>query len=297
LLPVIIAIVGLQVILGFVIDVKGIAMIGGILVILTCVLIDGRIPKVWLAAAVAFVIFGFPIFQAYRTEVHGNRGTARTTVVENLAKALDTALSAKERVNTGKGRAQTFLERSSVRGSLQMIVVGVGNGVDLQHGYTLTPLLTAFLPRIIWSDKPEIPTGQIVNKVFHVSEVPDVYISPSHLGELYWNFGWPGAVLGMGLIGSLLGFISSRFNLAENRTVTALLVVMLTIKQLILGFEGAIAPDYVVWLRSMAAVGVLHLLFARVPISTESSPAARRTLRPDTAGRIANAGPFPNLLH
>ncbi len=296
LLPIVVAISIFQMFIGFVADIKGLAMLGMILVIVTSVLVDGRLPKGWFIAGVLFVIFAFPVFQAYRTEIHGDRGIARTTVVANFGKILQLTLAAKDKVNTGRYRAQTFLERSSVKGSTEIIVEKTGNGVDYQWGHTLSPILATFIPKIIWADKSDVPTGQLVNKKFHISDSDDVYISPSQLGDLYWNFGWFGVVIGMTLIGLICGWVGSRFNLAEFRTVTRVLVTVITIKQLILGFESAVSVIYVVWLRSLAGIGILHLIFARVP-------AASRLFRSSTsesAAGSANLHPrdrlFPNLL-
>jgi hypothetical protein len=289
------AIVLLQVGLGFVVDIKGMAMLGGILVVMTAILVDGRLPKAWLAAAVLFVIFVFPVFQAYRTVIHGDRGLARTTVVENIGNVLRLTIAAESKVTTGPDRAQTFLERSSVKGSTEMIVEKTGNGVEFQDGQTLTPLFATFVPKILWSNKPDVPTGQLVNKAFHVTDSDDVFISPSHLGELYWNFGWVGVVVGMTLIGAICGWVGGRFNLAEFRTVARILVTVVTIKQLIVGFEGTIASIYVVWLRSLAGIGLLHLVFARVPVVPGLSVA-------NTGSRGASAERsgerlFPNLMN
>ena len=308
LLPVVVTVVLLQVALGFVVDIKGMAMLGGILVIITCVLVTGRLPKTWLAAGVAFVIFVFPIFTAYRTAIHGDLGLARTAVIANFSKVLRLSIAAEDRVNTGHDRAQTFLERATVKGSTEMIVERTGNGVGFQAGHTLTPILTAFLPRILWSDKPDIPTGQLVNKEFHLSESTDVYISPSHLGELYWNFGWPGVLLGMASIGFICGYIGTRCNMSVAPTVTRLLVLVVTIKQLIVSFEGALGSSYVVWLRSLAAVAVLHVLFAQAAASWRQYP--QRKAAGGGAGSGITSGdaaaaeevsetnrrPFPNLL-
>jgi hypothetical protein len=296
LVPIIITVVVLQLFIGFVVDVKGLAMLGMILVIMTGVLVDGRIPKAWLAGFVLFVIFLFPFFQAYRTAIHGNSGLTRTAVVENFGKVLQITIAAKDKVNSGRDRAQTFLERSSVKGSTEIIVERTGNGVDFQRGYTLLPILATFMPKILWSDKLRVPTGQLVNKQFHITDSDDIYISPSHLGELYWNFGWSGVVFGMTVIGLICGWVGARFNPAEFRTVTRVLVTVITIKQLIVGFEGGISDIYVVWLRALAGIGILHLIFARVPVVS-------RLFRP------ANSGPdvvsaeqphgqrlFPNLL-
>jgi len=296
MLPLIIGIVILQVALGFVIDIKGLAMLAGVIVIVASVLIEGRLPKVWVAAAVAFIILGFPILQTYRATVRGDRGLTPAAVIQNFRKTLDIVLSAEKKVNQGPDRAQTFLERASLKGSVQMIVERTGNGVEFQHGYTLTPIVAAFVPHLIWAEKMDVPTGQLVNKAFHVSDSDNVYISPSHLGELYWNFGWPGVVLGMSIIGLTCGYIGARFNLRDFRTVTRLLVTVVTIRQLIWGFEGGIAAIYVVWIRSVAGIGVLHLLFARVRVSP------RWAQSPNSGAPASNAVPprsdrrYPNLL-
>jgi len=283
----VITIVVLQIFIGFVVDVKGIAMLGIILVIMTSVLVDGRLPKAWLAAGVMFVVLIYPYFTAYRTAIHG-AGISRTAAIENFGAVLQKTIAAKDKVNTGRDRAQTFLERSNVKGSIEVIVERTGNGVAFQWGHTLSPILETFIPKIVWSDKLRIPTGQLFNKQFHLFDSDDVYISPSHLGELYWNFGWPGVVLGMGLIGSLCGWVGARFNPAEFRTVTRVLVTVITIKQLIVVFESAIADGYVVWLRSLAGIGMLHLVFARVPVVSGSEPSS--------ADQPRGERPFPNLL-
>jgi len=292
----VLGIVMLQVVLGFIGELKGLAMLGGILVIATVVLIENRVPKLWLSLAIVYAMFVFPIFQAYRAEVSHNRGIARTTVVADLGRALELSLAAEHRVYSGRERAQTFLERVSLLGSVQMIVEKTGISVPYQHGYTLTPILATFVPKVVWSDKPDVPTGQLVNRSFHVTDSDDVFISPSHLGELYWNFGWWGVVLGMSIIGGILGLIGCAFNLAHGRTITRVLVTVVTIKQLIAGFESSIATIYVVWLRSLVGIGILHLIFARLPV-TNRLPARRRDSGGSApAGRDDTATVFHNLL-
>lgn len=297
LLPIVIGIVVLQVLLGFVVDIKGLAMVGGVMVIVTSVLIGGRLPKSWLAAFLIFVVFVFPVFQAYRTAIHGDLGLARTTVVENFGKVLEKTLAATEKVNSGRNRAQTALERYSLKDNTEIIVEKTGDSIAFQDGHTLSPLLATFVPKIVWSDKPDIPTGQVFNKAFHITDSDDVFISPSHLGELYWNFGWPGVLLGMAIIGLMCGWVGAGFNLAEFRTVTRILVTVVTIKQLILGFEGTIASIYVVWLRSLAGIGVLHLILARVPVASRligTTDAAGPVSSSPRASRVERL--FPNLM-
>jgi hypothetical protein len=295
----VIAAVVLQVILGFVINVKSEAMIAGILVIVTFVLLEGRLPWGWLLGAALYGLTVYPIFVAARAEIHGNRAIARTAILENLVNTVELAIQAESRVTQGKFREQNFLERTSVRGSIQMVVQKTGVDVEFEHGATMTPLLVTFIPKFIWSGKATVETGRLVNKVFHVTEAEysDTYISPSIPGELYWNFGWAGICIGMGAIGAAVGFLGQRFNLARTRTVTGLLVTVLTIKQVIVGLEGTFSPEYVVWFRSLAAVWLLHLLFARLPVGKWAGGSAAPVTA--DARAMVEATPlarFPNLL-
>lgn len=282
----------LQIFIGFVIDIKGVAMQGLILIIVSRVFLDGRIPKTWLAIGAIFVMLVYPYFTAYRTAIHGG-GVARTTVVENFGEILEKTIAAKDRVNSGRERAGTFLERSSVKSSVEIIVQRTGNGVEFQHGYTLTPILATFIPRIVWSEKQGVPTGQLFNKRFNLTDSDDISISPSILGELYWNFGWVGALIGMSIIGLICGWVGARFTLSDARTVTRILVTVITTKMLIVGFEGAIDDTYVTWLRLMAGIGLLHLIFARTPAQPHAPSHAQPT---EPLVKAQSERLFPNLL-
>jgi len=293
--PLLLGVVLFQLFFGFVIDFKSEALIGGVLVVLTNLLVNGRVPKAWVALMLAVVIIGFPLLQANRA-VRNEQGANSTTVSKNVEQTFTRVLEAKERVNSGSERAQTALERLTLKGDVDLIVRGTDNGVPFQYGHTLSPLITAFIPRLIWPAKPYVATGRILNEEFHLSEDPDTYISPSHLGELYWNFGWLGVVIGMSLIGLLLGTISRRFDLAEAGTITRLLVVVVTVRLLILAAEGEVATQYVSWMRSMLVIGFLHWTLARIPWVARGDGNEDRALDSDHASSPVPQPMFPNLL-
>jgi hypothetical protein len=103
-------------------------------------------------------------------------------------------------------------------------------------------------------------------------------------------------VLGMSLIGLICGWVGAGFNTAQYRTVTRVLVTVITVKQLIVGFESAVSDSYVVWLRSLAGIGMLHLAFARLPavsqwLQSTPSDGQSRSDEPLHQDRM-----FPNLL-
>jgi len=262
--PLLVGVVVFQLIYGFVIDFKTEALIGGVLVVLTNLLVHGRVPKAWVALMLVVMGVGFPVLQANRV-IRDERGENSTKASMDIPAAIERALAATDRTATGKERTQTALERLTTKGSVEIIVQGTGVTTPFQHGHTLIPLVETFIPRLVWADKPSIPTGQIMNREFHVSDALETYISPSHLGELYWNFGWAGVVIGMSMIGALFGWIGAKFDLSKAATVTRILVIVVTVREVILASEGELATHYVVWLRSLAGIGLLHVMFARMP--------------------------------
>lgn len=282
-----VAVVALQVVLGFISNTKGGAMLGGILVILTAYLVRGRLPKTWLLAGIVFITLAFPIFMAYRTVVVGEHGLTNAEAAQDLGGALQMAIAGQH--SAPGASATSFFERSSVKSAVEMIVDRTGIDVPYQHGYTLLPLLTSLVPRLLWPNKLDVQTGVLVNEQFHLEQAV-VYISPSHLGELYWNFGWPGALIGMGLIGILLGAVNRACDLSAGTSATRVLLMTVTIYQVGVRFEGSIASEYSVLARSLLVILILHWLFARRGLRNVAASA-------DSAEPMAPTADFlPNLM-
>jgi hypothetical protein len=218
--------------------------------------------------------------------------------LSNIWETLQKSISAQEKVQSGFGgaeyRVQSFWERASLKGSVELIVRRTGQDVPFQHGATLTPILSAFIPRIVWSEKESLPVGQIFNKDFNISVDKDTYISPSHLGEIYWNFGWPGTLLALPAIGLLLGFVGSRCAAYPQLSLTRMMVMFVTIFAFVVRAEGSIANEYVVWLRSLAVIGILHLVFSRKLAAAGLLPTADSNRK--AASESPRGIPFPNLM-
>jgi len=310
-LVLILIVVVAQIAVGFVSDIKAVAMLAGILVILARLLVDNRLPKGWMLGGALMLLFSFPLFQAYRADVSGARGLNHIQALMSLDKVLEVVLANREKVTERPGdeRSQTFFERASLKGNVELAFEHTGIDTPFREGDTLVGLLVAFIPRLIWPDKPDVAVGQLFNKEFFRAGDPDTYISPSHLGELYWNFGWPGILLGMTFIGTLLGCIAAKCNMAEAQSVTRLMVLLATVKYVCLGFEGSIAIAYIVWLRSLGAIALLHVVFARPRPAMDGGPSrepsrepskpSRHPSEPAFGRRTANADSpprFPNLM-
>jgi hypothetical protein len=297
-LTLIVAVVCAQAALGFVTDIKLQAMMGLALVIMTRFLVDNRPPKAWLAAGALFVVIAFPIFQAYRSEVTGARGLDKARAFAELDKVVDIVLAARDKAAEGRPgeRAQTFVERSSGKGNLEQLFAHVGNDVGYLGGRSLVAIPMAFVPRLLAPDKEDIALGQLFNKQVLKGQ-DDTYISVSHLGELYWNFAWPGVVAGMTLTGLLLGFVGTKFNLEHGTSLTRVLILLVTVQSLCMGFGGSMSVSYVTWMRSMAAVGLLHVIFARRRVVAVPDDSVGAGPQPDPvvplAGRSSGMLPLP----
>jgi hypothetical protein len=293
MIPVLFGVVIVQFIMGFIEDSKGDALIGMLIVMLTKLLVDARLPTRWLLAGMVFIAFAWPMMQANRT-VRNQNDWNRVDVEQHLGRTLVEVLAAKHDVMSGADRAQSFFERLSLKGSVEMIVDRTGRDVRYQNGYTLSPILSTFIPRLLWSAKPDVPTGRIMNREFQLGDQEETYISPSHIGELYWNFGWPGVLFGMSLFGLMLGFLGARLDLSTAVTLTRLLILVATLDLLVRGFESSIASQYVVWMRCLVAIGLLHAVLARIPVARTASSTAGPAEVP-AAGAGARPA-FANLM-
>jgi hypothetical protein len=298
--PMILTVTFIQVVLGFVADYKSEAILVGMLVIITKTYMSGRIPKAWVICGGLFIMLAFPVFQAQRLAVRGEQGRSAAEALSNIWETLQKSISAQAKVQSGFGgaeyRVQTFWERASLKASVELIVQKAGSDVPYQHGATLTPILTAFIPRIIWSEKESLPVGQIFNKDFNISVDTDTYISPSHIGEIYWNFGWLGTLLLLPATGFLLGIIGSRCAAYPLLSLTRMLIMFVTIFAFAVRAEGSIANEYVVWLRSMAAIGLLHMVFARRTASAGAAAPSGSVLKPVRSADSLGGARFQNIL-
>jgi hypothetical protein len=293
---VIIGLVVAQLGIGFVTDIRGQALLLPVLVVVALTLIDNKAPKAWLLGGLVGLVVLFPILSAYRAAVSGERGLSKEEALQNLSKVVDIVLAYRDTAggqdaHSGKS---AFFERMSIKENVERVFTSTGVDVPFQNGATLTAIPLAFIPRLILPERSDVLTGLLFNKTFYKGDI-NTNISPSGLGELYWNFGWPGLVVGSLILGALLGLVSAKCSLAEYASLTRMLVLLATAQYLCLGFEGGMSECYVLWLRSLGAIGILHLLFARVP-ARPSRDFGRLTLQPEPESPHALAGRFPNLM-
>ena len=84
-------------------------------------------------------------------------------------------------------------------------------------GESLFQILTSFIPRIIWTEKPSMSFGSKFGKTFNIITVENnnTSINISWFNEFYWNFKLKGIIFGSILIGFFIiciNYISNRLS-------------------------------------------------------------------------------------
>jgi hypothetical protein len=259
---------------GFLVSSKEIAFRGPVLLALGTFFLRDRIPVKELILGAVLAAATFSYFQDMRTLVV-RHGIQVGETVERLSERPQRAFGSDNQFSSRLDRGLEYLAgRGDLKGNVEMIVARTGVDVPYQEGYTLALLGYAFIPRFIAPDKPTSTTGLLVNKEFGVSAVSTVFISTSLNGDLYWNFGWTGLVAGMLLMGALMGGVNVLFDLSQRMTLPRFLVLMVTVYLIAVRFETNIALAFTLWLRTLALIGVLHLLMPKARESARgvSSP-------------------------
>ena len=86
-------------------------------------------------------------------------------------------------------------------GIASVIVRDCPTRVPFQGGWTIAQIFISYVPRLVWKNKPHMTSGGWVTEKF--AGGPGILSSTGStwVGEFWFNFGWPGIVIGMLLMG------------------------------------------------------------------------------------------------
>ncbi len=276
-------------ILGFLGDTKELAVRDPLIFLFSYVIIRERIPVVTTVIFVVLAGLAFNFFAAYRLELatrHETRASAFGQLDSKLNKIAGEDKPLSKRFSEGM---DYFADRITLKQNTEIIVAKVGRDMEFKEGYTLVPLLYAFIPRFIMPDKQDSTmTGRIFNRDFHISGSLDTYISIGAVGELYWNFGWTGSIVGMMLIGSILAVVACLGLGDKNSNLPRFLLLLLTVYLLILRSEAGLALVYTYWARTVVLLLLIHALIPKKQLRTTGLPAS---LKPNHAAPLKILAP------
>lgn len=153
----------------------------------------------WAVIVVVILIFViFPLINNYRSAFHEMAGY---TSVHRALSAWSRALSSfqeSQLVSTASNSIRSLMNRFVGLDSFSIIIANP----KYQRGRTLTLFFIAFIPRFLWSEKPVLDVGRKF-AVEYWNQPVNVQNSraPTAIGELYWNFGLIGVLIGMFILG------------------------------------------------------------------------------------------------
>ena len=176
---------------------------------------------------------------------------------------------------------ETFQTRLAMINSVAIVVRDVGRWEPYARGKTLfMPILTFFVPRVLWPDKPQTELGKDFGRRFRVTDFrnPDVFIGVTVPGELYWNFHLPGILIGMGLLGMGMRLIYRRYGESMRLDPIRRAMHILLLINIAHFAGGAIAPALVALIRTVIVLEGLRLIarhFGLIEVIDTGQTAAR----------------------
>jgi hypothetical protein len=247
-------------VLGFVGDTKELAFRAPILYLVSIPLLRERIPVKSLVLFVLIAGLAFNYFSAYRMDVHSSH-VSRMEALKNIGSKLERIEQQKKTLGKRLDEGlDYFVDRIYLKNYVEMVIARAGKDIEYLHGYTLKPLLYIFVPRLILPDKQGSgELGQLFNRKFSISDSPDTFIAISQLGELFWNFGWAGVILGMMVLGAIMGRLGAAFRLDSMLTAIKFLLLLTTIYVLVFRSESSIALSFTIWVRLTLLLLLMHL--------------------------------------
>lgn len=188
-----------------------------------------RIALRWVAAALALVIIIYPIAEFQRRVVlkENTQGIAYALMrpFETLSKLSRFATSWELGDYVSQGFKATS-RRSDGLGILSVILRDCPSRVPFQGGWTLGYIALSYVPRLVWVDKPDMTTGQWVTDNFGGGPSIRSSTAPTWIGELYFNFGWPGIVFGMLFMGLFMRTLHEMLFLPNAPVPTQIMAVV-----------------------------------------------------------------------
>lgn len=190
-------------------------LVYGQIIGVTYALTRRRLPIVAAVMVVLAFVILTPIKNEYRRSVvtaDGQRVGAFRGMMEMLNIAWDDIIGQK-----GEATAAEAFEQASVRlnhvYTVALVIADTPSVHPYSYGETLLPLLTKWVPRALWQDKPREDFGNRWSKEYGYIAASDDATSYNlpWLAEMYMNFGWAGIAILSLCVGAVMGSLWRSF--------------------------------------------------------------------------------------
>lgn len=107
------------------------------------------------------------------------------------------------------------------------VINAVPETLDYKYGRTIWIWALAPIPRELWPEKPVIQAGPEIGVLVYGTKRAGVL--PGFVGEMYWNFHWPGVILGSLLFGFGLRWVQEKLHPRGSRHPGLILVYVVVV--------------------------------------------------------------------
>jgi len=139
-----------------------------------------------------------------------------------------------------------------------IIARDAGSRVPFQGGWSLAYIPMSYVPRLLWPGKPKFETGLWVTDHFAFPGI-DTSTGSTWIGEFFFNFGWPGVLIGMALLGIWFRFLQDSF-LRMDSTIPAMLAGVVAILVIIPNIGGDLLAPTSGVIFNVAPILLMHWL-------------------------------------
>ncbi|MBA57750.1 MAG: hypothetical protein CMQ40_01115 [Gammaproteobacteria bacterium] len=188
--------------------------------------INGRIP--WKSILMAIILFSltYPVLHIYRTGPWQTRSNTSTPfVIQRVLGFVDTisqtASNFRTHIENNLYVPQGLVRRLSHISIFTHVIESTPEKVPYWDGKTFGTLISNWVPRVVWHDKPKEIWGNEFGQRYGILAKNDTSTSLNipWIIELYANFGRSGVYIGMALFGVFLGFFDRFLNITGSGVV------------------------------------------------------------------------------
>lgn len=182
------------------------------------------------------------------------RGELDWSLLTNVPAAIEATLGTEEKAG------ELAVRSGSRKGSLPILAL-VPDRVDLLYGKSYLPILTVFIPRALFPEKPRAGDVLVAQTFFNVPGG----IPPGAVAEAYWNFHIPGVILVFFLFGIFHKWLVKGF-LRYAHQPAASILYLITLFQVVPS-----STPIVKWLLTILPVLVIMYLFRVLSLHSRST--------------------------
>lgn len=247
---------------------------------LTWVVVHRSFPLRWVAAGVVGLMVLYPSVSFVRALQEEG-----WTVQRAFANPVATLSSVSQNIaTTDRGEwlatgLESTINRTDGLGVATVLIRDTPRISPFLHGESLMLFFYAFVPRVLWEDKPIIGLGQFITSTYGSGPQVRSNTAVTQIGDFYINFGTPGVVGGMVLLGLLMRFAHEAL-LWRGGTAASILTIVVIMYSLTIAFEANVGLVYSsvafaiipIWLATLLARAFLPTYVRRLDDGSLAAP-------------------------